>query len=241
MLSNTRGIVLQHYKYSESSIIAKIYTEEFGLQSYIVKGIRSKRSKTRLALFQPLTLLDLVVDYRESRSLQHLRETNVAFPYHHVHEDITKRAILLFIQEVLYKSLREENPDRELFGWLFNALTWFDLTDKRIANFHLLLMIQLSRFLGFYPKRKQQLQIYVFDLQEGQLTESIPEHPNYIRGPITGQVMDLLNCTFEDIDTLSINTGERRELMDALLLYFRLHVPGFGTLKSLEVLKAIAD
>ena len=239
MLSNTRGIVLKHYKYSESSIIAKIFTEEFGLQSYIIKGVRSKRSKARLALFQPLTLLDLVVDHRESKSLQHLRETGVAFPYQNIPDDVTKRSILMFLHEILFKSIREETPDKTLFNFLFNALTWLDLTDKKVINFHLLLMIQMSRFLGFYPKKIPGEKVTIFDLQEGQLTHSTPEHPNYLSGNVVQKVELILICTFEDIESIAITASERRELLDALVVYYRLHMPGFGEVKSVEVLKTI--
>ncbi len=241
MLSKTRGIVLQHFKYSESSIIAKVFTEEYGLQSYIVKGIRSKKSKVRLALFQPLTLLELVVYHRESQSLHHLKETSVAFPYQHIPEDVTKRSLLLFLNEILIKSLREESPDKALFNWLFNALTWLDLTDKKVMNFHLLLMIQMSRFLGFYPKKSLQTPSSVFDLQEGQLTDAAPEHPNYLSGRIVQQVEELLSCPFEEIESLTISRKERQELLDALIIYYRLHMPGFGEVKSVEVLKTILD
>jgi DNA repair protein RecO (recombination protein O) len=239
MLNNTRGIVLQHFKYSESSIIAKIFTEEFGLQSYIVKGIRSKRSRARLALFQPLTLLDLVVYHKESKSLHHLKETSVAFAYQQIPGDVTRRSILLFLNEILFKSLREESPDKALFDWLFNTLTWLDLTDKKVMNFHLLFMIQLSRFLGFYPKRTLGEQPGVFDLQEGQLGKHKPEHPNFVSGIIVKRVEDLLNCPFEEIESLTITGEERRKLIDILVLYYRLHLPGFGEVKSVEVLKTI--
>jgi DNA repair protein RecO (recombination protein O) len=239
MLSKTRGIVLQHYKYSESSIIARIFTEEFGLQSYIVKGVRSKKSRIRLALFQPLSLLDLVVYHRESKDLHNLKETSVAFPYHHVHQDVVKRSILMFLNEVLFKSLREESPDKALFNWLFNALTWLDLTDKNVVNFHLLFMIQLSRFLGFYPKRIQFYDAAVFDLQEGVLDNTLPEHPNYLTGTVVQKVEDLLDLSFEEIGELVMNSGERRQLLEGLITYYRLHMPGFGEVKSSEILKTI--
>jgi DNA repair protein RecO (recombination protein O) len=239
MLSNTKGIVLQYLKYSESSIITRIFTEEFGLQSYIVKGVRSKRSKFRLALFQPLTLLDIVAYHKDSQSLHHLKEVSVAFPYQHIPQDVVKGAVLLFLNEILIKSLREEHPDKALFNWLFDALTWFDLTDKKITHFHLLLMIQLSRFLGFYPKKTRLTQQPYFDLQGGEFTEYEPHHPDYLSGILVQKLEDLLNCNFESIESLEITKKERMTLLDAMVVYYRLHVPGFGEVKSLEILKSI--
>ena len=239
MLQSTRGIVFQYLKYSESSIIVKIYTEELGLQSYIVKGVRSKRSKSRLALFQPLTLLDLVVYHKENKTLHHLKEVKVAFTYTTIPADVIKRSMLFFLDELLVKSIREETPNKSLFLWLFNALTWLDLSDVNVVNFHLVFMIQFSRFLGFYPKKTIGKQSTCFDLQEGEFTLIEPSHPAYIKGELTTILNAACTATFEDGGKLQLNNENRRKLLDVLVTYYRLHLPGFGEMKSVEVLKTI--
>ena len=239
MLHNTRGIVFKFFKYSESSIIAKIFTEEFGLQSYMVKGVRSKRSKTRLALFQPLTLVDLVAFHKENKSINHLNEISVNYAYQSIPLEMEKRSILFFIDELLYRSIREETPNKELFDWLFNTLTWFDLNTTGTLNFHLVFMLQLSRFLGFYPKKTPGKKHSIFDLQEGQFTEVIPKDPQYITGALVAKLELLYESTFESSQSLDINNNDRRKLVDVLITYYRLHLPGFGEMKSLEVLKTI--
>lgn len=241
MLQNTRGIVFQQFKYSESSIIVKIYTEHFGLQSYIVKGIRSRRSKTKPALFQPLNLLELVVYHKENKSLHHLKEVKVAFAYQSIPNDVIKRSLLFFLTELLYKSIREESADQSLFSWLFNALTWFDLSSNNIINFHLVFMMQLTRFLGFYPKKSSEEHNEVFDLQEGLFAQHIPEHPNYVTGQQVKLLTMLHDSTFEMSGEIPMSNKERRKLLELLVFYFKLHQPGFGDMKSVDVLKSVFD
>ena len=239
MLYTTRGIVFQQIKYSESSLIVKILTEELGVQSFIVKGAHSKKSKSKPALFQPLTLLNLVVDCREGKSLHYLKEITVAHNYQTIHSDILKQSMLLFLTELLSKSIREESPDKSLFAWLFNALTWFDLSTGDNNNFHLIFMVQLSRFLGFYPKQEDRFVAAYFDLQEGRFTATQPEHPDYVQQDLATKMVEILNSNFEEAGELQLKNKERRGMLDALLMFYRLHIPGFGTLKSTEVLKTI--
>ena len=236
MLQTTRGIVFKYINYSETSIIAKIYTEEFGLQSFIIKGARGKRSKTRLALFQPLNLLDLEISFRENKTLQHLKEVKVAHAYTTLPVDTIKRSFLFFIDELLYRSIREEMPNRLLFNWLFDSLTWLDLATVDVTNFHLVFMVQLSRFLGFYPKKEAGEHLPFFDLREGLFTNSIPQHPDYTGGRQAELVGLLLKTSFEKNDELKIIYSERRTLLDILITYYQLHLPGFGEMKSVEIL-----
>ncbi|NOX87340.1 MAG: DNA repair protein RecO [Chlorobi bacterium] len=239
MLQTTRGIVFKYINYSETSIIAKIYTEEFGLLSFIIKGVRGKRSKTRLALFQPLTLLDIEVGFRENKNLQYLKEVKVAHAYTTLPVDTIKRTFLFFIDELLYRSIREEMPNKLLFNWLFDSLTWLDLTTMEITNFHLVFMVQFSRFLGFYPKKNVGEHLQVFDLREGQFTDHIPQHPDYAGG-MQAELLDLLlETSFEKNNELEISYSERRNLLDVLITYFQLHLPGFGEMKSVEILHEV--
>lgn len=239
MLQSTKGIVFQYLNYSESSVIVKIFTEVFGLQSYIVKGIRSKKSKTKLALFQPLTLLDLVVYHKEGKQLHHLKEVQVAFAYQSIPLNMTKRLLLFFIDELLVKSVREEMANKPLFDWLFNSLRWLDLSNNNMVNFHLVFMMQLTRFLGFYPKKLVKDSPAFFDLQEGQFVAHAPQHSFFTDGKIAQQIGAIYKTTFEDSGDLLISNSERRKLIDTLIKYYSLHLPAFGGLKSVEVLKTV--
>ena len=239
MLHNTRGIIFQQIKYSDSSLIVKIFTEELGLQSFIVKGIHGKRSKSKPALFQPLNLLNLVIDYKEGKTLHFIREISIDYNYQTIHINILKRSIFLFLNELLFRSIREETTNKALFDWIFNALTWFDLSEKENLNFHLVFMIQFSRFLGFFPKQQIGLPTDYFDLQEGVFTNRKPEHPDYVSGKVTSDIIKLQHSTFESGNKLTMTNKSRRMVLDALVYYYRLHLPGFGEMKSIEILKTI--
>lgn len=241
MITSTKGIVLKYYPYGESSIIVKIFTEVFGLQSYIVKGVFSKRSKTGLAVFQPLNLIEFLAYRKENKTLHYLKEPSVAFHYQSIPFDLIKRSIVFFLSELMYKTIREETPDKPLFEWLYNTLTWFDLTGKNMLNFHLVFMIQLSRFLGFYPKPEVDDTSLYFDLQEGKFVHHQPSHAKYISGKETRILRDLCTCTLEHSDSLKIITSERRSLIDQLITYYQLHLPDFGSMKSVEVLKSVLE
>lgn len=239
MLVTTKGIVFKYFKYSESSIIAKVFTEKLGLQSYIVKGVRSKRSQTKLALFQPLTLVELVAFHKENKSIHHLKEVRVAYAYQSIPMEMEKRSILLFLNELLYKSVQEETANSDLFDWLLNALTILDLKTDGIVNYHLIFMLHLSRFLGFYPKKTPNRKDSYFDLQEGRFVAMLPNHPQHIGGELVLQMEMLHQSSFENCESLEINNKDRRKLLDVLITYFRLHLPGFSEMKSLDILKTI--
>jgi len=239
MIQSTRGIVLKYVPYSETSIIVKIFTENFGLQSFIIKGVGSKKSGSKLAIFQPLNLVEFAVNHNENKSIHYLKDPNLSFHYQSIPLDLNKRSILFFLVELLYKTLKEEAEDKPLFEWLFNTLTWFDLSEKNILNFHLIFMIQLSRFLGFSPKDKHKRENYFFDIIEGEFTDQQPSHPQYISGNNAKQLLALYNCSFEESDHIKISNSDRRKILDLLVSFYQIHMPGFGEMKSLEVLKVI--
>ena len=241
MLQLTRGIALKYFSYSESSIIAKIFTEAFGLQSYIIKGLHAKKTKTGMALFQPLTLLEFVTDQKENKTLHYLKDPRVVFAYQSLHTNAIKRMLVVFITELLYKSIKEEAADKTMFEWIYNALTWLDLTDEdEINNYHLVFMILLSRFLGFYPKTENENHVLFFDLQEGKFSHNKPANPEFVSGDIVKSLFELYGCSFDNCSRVKIDTAQRRTLIDVLISYYRLHLPGFEEMKSIEVLKSIS-
>lgn len=239
MVHHTRGIVLHTIKYSESSIIAKIYTEVLGLQTYMVRGIRSKSSKTKMALFQSLNLLELVADHKPNKAINNLKEVRSAHAYQSIPMNMVKRSFVFFIAELLVKSIREETTNQPLFDWLFKALTWLDLSEGQPVNFHLVFMMQLSRFLGFYPKNPMGDKALFFDLQEGLFCGEMPRHPNYTNTSITQHLLLLHEAGFENSRRLTLSNTERQALLDAMITYYKNHLPGFGTMKSLDVLRSL--
>lgn len=228
MLVKTKGIVLKFIKYKETSIIVNIYTRENGLQSYIINGIRSSRSKrNKIALYQPLTLLDLVAYYREGKELQRLSESRIGQPFYSIPLQPKKSAVALFIVEVLSKTLREQTANEELFNFIWNSLLQLDVPDFSGENFHLMFMIKLTKYLGFNPRNSAEIQNELKD----QLAST------WVRSEEGRLLNQMLNCDY--LDTPIMNNSQRSEILGILLSFYQLHVERFGNIKSVKVLNQV--
>ena len=237
MLAQTKALVLHSIKYNESSLIAHCYTETLGIQSFMLKGIlSSKKGKIRKAHFQPLTLLSLQFQHKNKGGLNFIKELRVLQPYQSIYTSIEKNTIALFLSEVLYKSLREEEANPLLFEYLENAFLWLDSHDN-IANFHLLFLLKLTQFLGFYPNTQEEQGNY-FNLEDGCFSLHKPlEH--HLEGSTAMLLKQLLGMNFATDNLPKLNQTLRRELLEALVQYFELHLHGFSKPKSLEILHQI--
>jgi len=239
MLLKTKGIVIKQTKFSDSGVIVKIFTEELGVQSFFVRGMRSRKSSSRAAMYQPLTILDLVVSFSENKSLHSINEVTVNYAYQTITESMVKRTLLFFIDELLHKSLREEAENSELFNWIYNSLIWLDLTETGIVNFHLIFMLQLTMFLGFYPKNEYNKQYSYFDMQEGRFCGHAPAHQYYITGHDVVLLKIIQGASFEESANLNLSNANRKSLLDILTVYYRIHLPSFGDFKSLDILSVV--
>ena len=227
MLHKTKGIVLNYLKYGETSIIVRIYTEELGLQSYLVNGVRSAKSKNKIALFQPLTLLELVVYYKEQSSLHRIKEMKSLEPFMSIPFEFRKSGIALFMTEVLVKTLKGEEQNRPLFGFLQQAVLMLDHLQSNYSNFHLQFLLKLSVYLGFAPGTAQELYEQVhpasnaadFASEEKQLLEALLREP------------------FEN--NIKLPQALRKTLLKNILDFYRLHVDQFHELKSLTILQEV--
>lgn len=239
MLHTTSGIVLHTIKYSESSLIVKVYTRNFGLQSYMVSGVRSKRSKNKATLFQPLALVDMVVSNSNKGSLQRISEITILHPYSEIPNNIVKSSIAIFLNEILYKALREEHSDEDLFDYIKNSLLVLDLKHDNCSNFHIFFMIQLSRFLGFYPQGKHTVETPIFDLKEGRFTNHTPTHVHYLTEQNSELLNNFIGATYETIADLKIDSVRRKELLQAMIAFYQLHITSFKEIRSQEILEEV--
>jgi DNA repair protein RecO (recombination protein O) len=237
MFLSTRGIVFRQTKYSDSSLVVRIFTEESGLGSYIIKGARGPKAKIKASLFQPLTLLDMVINRKEKNDLNHIREARVNYPYLNIYLDIRKSSILLFLNELLYKSIQEEAANPELFHFIYDHLLFLDQTPENPACFHLLFAIQLSHYLGFSPQGSYLNTSTVFDLVEGQFTQREPlPAENFITGNTCEWFSTLLATPTDKFYTLPVPAEIRNEMLGKILAYYHLHLPLAGEFKSHIVL-----
>lgn len=220
MLHKTRGIVFRFVKYGETSIIVSVFTELFGLQSYIVNGIRSKSGKNKIALYQPLTLLDLIVYHREHANINRIKEVKCIYPYHSIPTNIHKSTIAMFIAEILNKTVKEESHAQELSEFLIRSLISLDQMDGRTENFHLVFLLKLSRFLGFGAH-------HVTDVL-GTRTTSMENE----------QILSRL-ISSDYFDHIPMRNSQRREILDLVIKFFADHVENLSEIKSIQVLREI--
>jgi DNA repair protein RecO (recombination protein O) len=220
MLHKTSGVVFRLTKYGETSIIVSIFTSLFGLQSYIVNGVRSKSTKSRIALYQPLMLLDMVVYHRAHASINRVKEVKCIHPYQSIFNDVKKSSIAMFINEVMNKTIKEESHAEEVCTFLIESLITLDTLKENTENFHLLFMLKLSRFLGFGAH-------HVNEVVAGKMT--------------TTEVEDIISILLRTPygQPVEMSYGQRREILDLLLQFYGDHVETFGELKSVQVLKEI--
>ena len=237
MRIRTKAIVLSTLKYGDNSLIAKAFTSEAGLQSFMLKGIlRSRKGKLKTAFFQPLTQLEIIASTSRSGKLGYIQEALLSYPYTTVHADIRKSTIALFLSEVLGQSIREQDPDPSLFQFLEASLQWLDQHDK-IANFHIGFLIALTRHLGFYPDTNN-LQAPFFDLIEGAFCNEPSLNP-CMGGVELGHFRAFLGTNFDAIHTIRLTQKQRQKLLSQLVSYFEVHLHGFSKPRSLVVLDAV--
>jgi DNA repair protein RecO (recombination protein O) len=239
VIEKTRGIFLHAVKYSETSLIATIYTELFGRQSFIINGIHSKNSMARASVLQPLYLLDIEIYYKAGREIHRLKNARISDPYSSIPFDIRKSTQVLFLAEVLYKCLREEEPNREMFDFIYHSMRILDLSDSGISNFHIWFLFRLTRFLGINPSGDNALISNFFDLQSAVFVSHEPIHNQFTDKQITLLFSRLFEIDASSIDKLEYTHNERRLVLAKLLEYYKIHFDIAGEFKSLEVLKEV--
>lgn len=236
-ITSTKAIVMNSIKYGDSSLIVRLYTEEYGLVSYMLKGVlKSKKGKLKAAYFQPLTLLSVVCSHQEKRSLQSLRDAQVTYMYQKIPLDIVKQSVAMFLSEVLSHSIKEEETNQLLFQYLENSFIWLD-SHENSSNFHLLFLLKLTKFLGFYPDTTEN-NFIGFHLREGVFTNDLHEK-EIVTGDEIVQLKKLLGINFDNIDSVKFSRSQRQALLKMLIRYFELHLDGFRSPKSLGVLEAV--
>lgn len=239
MLHKTRGIVLKTTDYGESSVIVQVFTEKFGLQSYIINGVKKAKAKISRNMLQPLHLLDMVVYHKNTGGIQRIAELKNSPLLQTIPYDIVKSSIVMFLNEVIYKTVKQQTADENLFDFLFSAVEWLDHQTEGLANFHLLFLINLTRYLGFYPDRYMADDADYFDLKNGTFNRYKPDGLQFISQPYTQIFSNLLQTGFSSAAALKINNEDRRHLITKILEYYTLHTESFGNIRSHEVLEEV--
>lgn len=241
LLHTTKAIILRAVKYGETSLIVSAYTELFGLQSYIVQGVRivSKKGAGKANYFQPGSVLELVVYHHELKNLQRIKEFRWSYLYLHVFSDVVKNCVLLYMMELLQKCIKQPESNPDLFSFAEETLIQLDTADETVtAGFPIYFSLQLAHFFGFQINHDQSAP--VLDLQEGSFVNQYPQHACYIDGKIAVLLFELLKVMQpHELAEVPMNHLQRRAVLDALETYYALHLSEFGKMKTLPVLQEV--
>ena len=219
MISKTKGLVLSYIKYGDTSIICKIFTDSFGLQSYIINGIRNSKSKN-IALYQPLNILDMVVYHKKNSGVQRIKEAKLDVIYTSIHNDMKKVSVCFFLSEFLSKILNNEIDQEDKFDFIQNSLIEFDRLNSRFSNFHIQFLIKLSKYYG----------IDIISLDQLIVSNN------------TDKVLDdfVQKCIDENYQgNINSNNILRNKVINLIIEYFSIHLEINIKLKSTDVLKEI--
>lgn len=242
-LHKTKGIVLRTVKYGDTSLIVTIFTELFGVQSYIVSGVRTstKKGTGKANLFQPTAILDLVVYHNELKHLNRIKEFKWHYLYQHIFSDVPKNAVALFMIELLTKCLKQPEANPELYEFVEDAFIHLDESKETVmANFPLFFALHLPAFFGFRINDDYSDEIPILDLQEGTFISEKPDHLHFLDGrqaEVTSELLKIMQP--EELEQIKLNKDFRRQLLLAYETYYRLHIQEFGMMKTLPVLKEV--
>ncbi len=238
MLVKTKAILIHHVRYSDNSLIAHFYTQEYGRISVMVKGISSRRRGTRFNYFQPLNIFNLELYRYENREIHNLKEMSLAFIPEKIPGDIHRTSVALFISEILYNVIREEDANRMLYDFIESSVITLDSITAGISNFHLWFLVALTAYAGIGPTHTTMHDCY-FDMLTGQFNALQPMHPDILEPRDAAILNRLLQMPAEKIAALQLTGEERTELLAGILKYYNLHLTGIRQIRSLQVLKDI--
>jgi DNA repair protein RecO (recombination protein O) len=239
MLHKTRGIVLYSFNYSDTYSIVTIFTEEFGLVSYLTAKAKGKKTCVPKSVFHPLSLLDLDVEHRNLQDIQRMKEARVHYPLFSLLSDPVKVTISIFLAEFIGKVVKEVEPNKFLFDYILHSVQILELSEKTYANFHLVFMIRLSPFLGFSPDASNYKKGMFFDMQNGIFALYKPAHIHFLNPDESEVFSRLLRMNYENMHTFRFSRHERKEIIYRILEYYRLHLVNFTDLNSLEILHEV--
>ncbi len=239
MLVSTEGIVLHFIKYGESSVIATIFTRDFGRQSYLVNAARSRKSQNKASLLQPLYLVDMVAYQKQTRELHRIKELKSNQVYQNLPFNITKSSLAIFLAEVLYKTINEQESYPEMYDFIKNSLLYSDLMESGTSNFHIWFLFRLTEYLGFLPETTRFGFEGWFDFKKGAIVHFQPSHPFYANKEATAYIMKLSGLKLHEISEFVISRSMRDTLISVLVDYYQMHFDDLGEIKSLTVLREV--
>lgn len=239
MIEKLEGIVLCSFKYNDKKNIVHIYTRQKGRMSFLIPAVRLKKSTVNQVLFQPLSLVEFEAEIKPKVSLHAIKEAKLWYPFRSIPYDPYKSGIALFLAEFLFRALKEEIDNEALYAYLIHSVCWLDACEYSFANFHLVFLMRLSRFLGLYPYVESYHPGDFFDLLNACFSHSQPQNGAFLEPKEAVHIHNLMRMRFDTMHLFAMNRTERNRCLEVILAYYRLHLPDFPELKSLPVLKEL--
>ncbi len=234
-----RGVVLHTLKYGDSSMVAYLLTDVGGRRSYMVQGVRSRSGRgSKLALFQPMFPLEFEGLESSKQQMHRFKEVRTAFSLRTLPFDVRKSTMALFMAEVLYRLVRESEPNEALFDFVWGSVGALDAMQEGVANFHLWFLAHLSRFLGFCPGNDYVPGAW-FDIREGLFTPVQPPHTNVMTRECAATLHGLLACDVSRLAEIALNRSQRVDFLNAMLVYFGYHLDAISAVQSVRILKEV--
>ena len=241
MIYLTKGIVLRTIKYGETSIIAHIFTELFGIQSYLVNGVRTAGKTSKAHFFQPSSILEMEVYHNELKNLQRIKDLKWNVLYKNIFSDIIKNCVALFMVELLQKCLKQPETNEGLFHFCEDAFLELDIADNEMtANFPIYFSLQIAQILGFGISDNYSEEKNVFNLTDGNFSTENSASQNHLSKELSYHISELLKAIHpKDLAGIKMNRNIRKEILKSLESYYSWHVPDFGSMKTLNVLTEV--
>ncbi len=238
MLLKTKAIVLKTVKYSDNSVIITVYSRRLGKMSIIVKALHNKKSNTKINYLQPFYILNIELYYKENRNIQIAKEIKPAYNFKTLPFDITKSSLALFLAEVLYKTIKEEEKNLVFFDFIENTIQFIDVNTENISNIHLLFLLKTTKYLGFYPINNYSEKNIFFDIQKATFVDD-KININQLNIDDSKAFSNFLNVNFDNYKDIKIDKTTRTKILQNILLFYKQQIPEFGKIKSLEIMQTV--
>ena len=235
-----QGILIGAVRHNDRTSVARIFTRTHGMTHFIWFLSRNGKSVSRNALLQPLTQLEFQAEYIPNETLNHIKEAKNSVPYKDIPFNPVKSAVALFLSEFLTYALRDEQDNPGLYRFLTESLKWFDNTGQgTYANFHIAFIIGTARYIGICPNAEEYTPGCILDMRDGCFSNLPPQHTEYMPSELAYKLHMLMSSDYDGIKDAPLTGQERVMLLNSLNTFFRLHIPSFPILKSIEILETV--